>query len=389
MQDSVSHYHPTCSPFCSVLWGVFLQCCLLLTLSAGKVQAQAPRFPGCDVQTQIPEEECNALRIFFEKTEGENWADRGGWVRAGQACEWKGVVCETGPWPRNVRKIVLIDNDVGGTIPGELSFLTELEELVIQTTATAGYFNVVEGFLPSALGDLKNLKILRISGHEIRGPIPNEWAGLTSLEVLDLSNNLLDGRIPQGVSTINSLQEIDLSSNAFIGLIPSSIGNLSNLTKINLGSNNFSGPIPSELGQLTNLELIDFRDNNFSGPIPSSLGSLQQVISLNFSNNNFDGPPPPSFIKLVSEISICSLAQTGPQFCIPDTPMYRRNGGDEICGIPPRSIVLVLQQAIGGKSPILQCIGIHILQDGRHRMDPTDWLADRLQSMRVVRTRLF
>lgn len=307
----------------------------LLTLYISPKDSFAqPRFPGCDVQTQIPEDECNALQIFFEKTNGERWANRGGWMIAGQACEWMGVVCETGPWPRNVRKIVLIDNDVGGNIPGELSFLTELEELVVQTTATAGYFSVVEGFLPSALEDLKNLKVLRISGHEIRGPIPNEWANLQSLEVLDLSRNLLDGRLPEAIGTISTLKEINLSSNDFLGSIPQSFSNLINLEKLNLGSNKFSGSIPQNIGQLQELTLLDLRENNLSGSIPPSLGSLPNLISLTLTNNNLDGPPPPSVIKLASEVPICSIAQQSPQFCIPDNPMYRIDGAPDLCGVP-------------------------------------------------------
>ena len=323
------------SRLCSCRCLFLLTCVFLLSLYTFPQQSAAqPRFPGCDVQTQIPEEECNALQIFFEKTEGVRWANRGGWMIAGQACEWMGVVCETGPWPRNVRKIILIDNDVGGNIPGELSFLTELEELVVQTTATAGYFNVVEGFLPSALGDLANLKVLRISGHEIRGPIPNEWANLESLEVLDLSRNLLDGRVPDVIGSMSTLKEIDLSSNDFLGSIPQTFGNLINLEKLDLGSNKFSGPIPQNIGQLQKLTLLDLRENNFSGSIPASLGSLPDLISLTLTDNELEGPPPPSVIQLASQLSICSLAQQSPQFCIPDNSMYRAEGATDLCGVP-------------------------------------------------------
>ncbi|MBX2819062.1 MAG: leucine-rich repeat domain-containing protein [Rhodothermaceae bacterium] len=313
-----------------------LLCLLLFSLLSFPTQtvAQVTPFPGCDVQTQIPEEECNALRIFFERTNGEFWLNRGGWMRAGQACEWMGVVCETGPWPRNVRKIILIDNDIAGTIPGELSFLTELEELVIENTATAGYFNVVGGFLPDGLKDLDNLKILRIRGHEITGPVPSEWTKFKNLEILDLGNNMLTGRIPDAIGNITSLKEIDLSSNQLIGTIPQSISNLTNLENLNLGSNDFFGEIPPQIGQLSELSILDLRENNFTGPIPSSLGTLPKLISLTLRDNELSGPPPPSVIKLASEISICSMTEQSTQFCIPDAPIYRIDGQDNICGVP-------------------------------------------------------
>jgi len=255
-------------------------------------------------------------------------------MRAGQACEWMGVVCETGPWPRNVRKIILIDNDIAGIIPGELGFLSELEELVIENTATAGYFNVVGGFLPDGIKDLENLKILRIRGHEITGPVPSEWTKFKNLEVLDLSNNLLTGRIPSAIGNIKSLKEIDLSSNQITGTIPQSIGSLTNLENLNLGSNEFSGEIPPQIGQLPELSILDLRENNFTGQIPASIGTLPNLISLTLRDNQLTGPPPPPVIKLASEISICSLTEQSPQFCIPDVPMYRINGQDNVCGVP-------------------------------------------------------
>lgn len=255
-------------------------------------------------------------------------------MRAGQPCEWMGVVCETGPWPRNVRKITLIDNDLGGSIPGELSFLSELEELILENTASAGYFRVIEGFLPSPIGNLENLKVLRISGHEIKGSIPLEYANLRSLEILDLNNNLLDSRIPEGLGNLERIQEIDLSTNAFNGFIPRSFGSLSSLQKLDLGSNDLVGPIPTEMGQLTELRILDLQKNDLAGAIPASLGTLPNLISLTLTDNNLVGPPPPSVIKLASEISICSLPQKTTQFCIPDTPMYRPDGQDALCGVP-------------------------------------------------------
>ena len=366
-------------PICKRVWP-WLSVMLLLLLYASPKDgaAQGPRFPGCDVQPQIPEDECNALEIFFEKTEGERWANRGGWMLAGQPCGWTGIVCESGPWPRNVIKLVLADNDLGGTIPGELSFLTKLEELVLQTTATSGYFNVIEGFLPSTIGDLENLKVLRISGHNISGPIPNEYAKLQSLEVLDLNNNQFDGRLPDWIGDLRALREIDLSSNGFNGVIPPGISNLASLEKLDLGKNRFRGQIPAEIGKLTNLGVIDLRDNDFEGPIPSSLGLLPGLFSLTLTNNNLQGPPPPSVIKLASQISICSIAQQNPNFCIPDIPLYRVEGASTLCGVPLESSCSFCSSSQSGRNGSCSLLESFFYKTaGINWTNQTGWLSDQ------------
>ena len=341
--------------------------------------AQAPRFAGCDVLTQIPEEECDALEIFFNKMDGEFWRVRGGWLIAGQPCEWAGVVCETGPWPRHVKKIVLIDNNVGGSIPGELSFLKELEELVIENTATAGYFNVVGGFLPNGMSDLPKLKVLRIRGHEIRGPIPEDFVNLSSLEVLDLSDNQLDGPIPDVLGDLPNLRELDLSGNAFRGLIPPELGNLSTLEKIDLGNNELVGPIPGEIGTLPALRIIDFQANNLTGRVPESLANLDSLISLTLTDNNLDGPPPPGVIKLASRLSICTLAQRNTRFCVPDTPLYRFNDQSAVCDLPLDPSCSFCSGASGTSAT--ECSGLESLYyatDGLNWLEQSSWLSTSL-----------
>ena len=348
----------------------------LLYFFLPQTSSAQPRFAGCDVLTQIPEEECDALEIFFNKMDGEFWRTRGGWLIAGQPCEWAGVVCETGPWPRHVKKIILIDNNVGGTIPGELSFLTELEELVIENTATAGYFNVVGGFLPTGIADLTNLKVLRIRGHEIRGPIPEEFIDLENLEVLDLSDNNLDGPIPEELGSLPNLREIDLSGNAIRGLIPPELGNLSILEKLDLGNNSMVGPLPETIGQLNRLRIIDLQSNNFTGRIPDSFSRLDSLISLTLTDNNLEGPPPPGVIKRASSLSICTLAQRNTSFCIPDTPMYRFEDQGAVCDIPLDASCSFCSGASGTSDT--ECSGLETLYyetGGLSWLEQAGWLS--------------
>ena len=311
--------------------------------------------------------------------DGEFWKVRGGWLIAGQPCEWAGVVCETGPWPRHVKKIILIDNNVGGAIPGELSFLTELEELVIENTATAGYFNVVGGFLPNGISDLSKLKVLRIRGHEIRGPIPDDFGKLNGIEVLDLRDNQLAGPIPDVLGSLPNLRELNLSGNSFRGFIPPELGNLQNLEKLDLGNNDLVGSIPDEIGTLSKLRIIDLQSNTLTGRIPESLSNLSSLISLTLTDNNLTGPPPPGFIKLASGLSICTLAQSNPQFCIPDKPMYRMGEQTAVCDIPLDDTCSFCSGASGTSSA--ECAGLESLYystGGLNWIEQSGWLSNSI-----------
>lgn len=62
---------------------------------------------------------------------------------------------------------------------------------------------------------------------------------------LDLSSNLLNGTIPSTLGNLSNLHSLDLSHNMLSGQIPPALGDLKNLTHFNVSYNSLSGPIPS------------------------------------------------------------------------------------------------------------------------------------------------
>ena len=306
---------------------------LLTGSSLNRTFSQPSSTFSCEVITQIPVEECETLQLLYNSLEGLNWQYQTGWLRAGQPCEWHGVTCETGPWPRSVIRISLVSNNLGGTIPGEISLLTNLQELTIVNELTEGYFNQIEGFLPSGLGDLAHLEILRIRGHNIAGPLPNQFNRLRKLKILDLSDNQLEGIIPDSLGFMTSLEELNLRNNKILGFLPRSIVNLTDLELLDLSNNELAGPIPDEIGALKKLQVLNLQSNQFS-TIPPSLSELPDLFSLSLADNAFNMPPPPGLIDRLSSMSICSLENNGPNFCIPDVDLYQSEGRAELCGLP-------------------------------------------------------
>ncbi|XP_075501830.1 receptor-like protein EIX2 [Primulina tabacum] len=88
------------------------------------------------------------------------------------------------------------------------------------------------------------VSLIDLSNNNLGGSIPSEITELTGLIGLNLARNNLTGSIPQHIGRMSSLDILDLSGNHLSGGIPPSIWNLSVLGFLNLSYNNLSGIIP-------------------------------------------------------------------------------------------------------------------------------------------------
>lgn len=353
---------------------------LILSCATPPIESQAqPRpnpFVGCERIQQIPREECQALEIFFTRTNGINWTNIRGWLLSNQPCEWFGVICRSEEWPRHVQKIRLSNNNVGGDLPSELSLLTELEEIIIENESDAGFFNALGGFVPNSFGDMHKLEVIRLKGQRIAGPVPSDLGDMQSLRELDLSNNRLDGPLPPELGNVRTLERIDLSGNAIRGRIPTEWAKLENLTVLRMADNELAGAIPEELGQLTRLEQLDLSGNRLTGRIPFSLSRLDSLIILLLDDNQLTDAPPPHFVRLASSLSICSLENNRPSFCIPDQQAFKSNGEESVCGVPLQNDCTYCSGSTTLDPP--ECSGLESLfysTGGLDWIDNADWLA--------------
>lgn len=81
---------------------------------------------------------------------------------------------------KSITVLDLSNNDLTGSIPGEIHDLTNLVELNLSNNRMTG--------IPAEVGQLRKLKILNYANNNITG-LPNELGNLTQLEILDLSGN--------------------------------------------------------------------------------------------------------------------------------------------------------------------------------------------------------
>ena len=124
------------------------------------------------------------------------------------------------------------------------------------TTTTQLVDNELRGTLPPELSTLTWLRLLNLMENQLSSSIPNEWGLLDQLEIVNLSFNVLTGSIPDGVYNMNSLVELDLSHNSLRGTLdgPEIIQwQSSRLERLDLHNNRLHGPIPTEIGLVANL----------------------------------------------------------------------------------------------------------------------------------------
>ena len=116
-------------------------------------------------------------------------------------------------------------NNVGGTLPLELSFLPELQRIVLSD-------QVIQGSIPKEWSQLSNLNTLIIGNNKLTGSFPDFLLQNSLLGTLYLSFNKFSGTISTLAST--SLKELRFDSNGFVGSIPDDVGSLENLGKFRI-----------------------------------------------------------------------------------------------------------------------------------------------------------
>jgi len=319
----------------------------------------------------VPGAERGALVALYNDMDGPNWTGVvAGWPN-GDPCDdaWTGITCNSertsvtkvsligrklaGPIPsamgdlENLVELDLSFNLMTGEIPQELGNLLRLEVLNLQNTSAT----VNDGFsggIPSSLGQLTNLKTLRLTQLDLSGSIPQEIWGLTNLELLKISNRrdnpgLITGEIPAQIGQLVNLKVLSIGRTGITGAIPVEIGllqhldylslwenklsgnlpqelwQLSQLTSLNLWGNQLDGSIAEEIGELGKLTSIDLAENQLSGNLPNSLDNLLELRSIQLNDNELSGPLPTRWHEKHPNMTVINLSGNNFSGTIPES----------------------------------------------------------------------
>lgn len=88
----------------------------------------------CTAVKEISLDECEALIALYKSTDGPNWTNKTGWQETNTPCSWHAVTCIAG----KVTKLILAGNNLTGSLPEQLSRLTNLTHLELDHNLLTG-----------------------------------------------------------------------------------------------------------------------------------------------------------------------------------------------------------------------------------------------------------
>lgn len=256
-----------------------------------------------------------ALAMLYLSLDGPGWTSNDGWMDdRTDECDWAEVVCDE---QGKVSKLNLYDNELAGTMPGEIVMLRDgLRELVLysnrirsppskmETGTTAGdEDDDGEGRDWSFLGALTELRVLDLDENALGGTIPTELGKLVNIEKLYLGSNGIAGTLPTGVFARKAnLKLLRLENNRIRGTIPAEVVHWSpgTLETLRLSDNDLEGRIPPWIGALRSLKDLRLDGNDLSGYLPKELGALAGLETLRLDRNNFTTNLPSELFDLMS-----------------------------------------------------------------------------------------
>ncbi|KAM5578546.1 hypothetical protein ABKV19_008717 [Rosa sericea] len=239
------------------------------------------------------------------------------------------------PFPPNeLLSLNLGNNTFSGNIPSTVGYLKNLVLLRLQDNKLSGDFpslenctelrvvdlgaNRLSGRIPAWIGQtMTKLLVLRLHSNEFYGSLPLNLCGLPVIHVLDLSKNNISGALPHCLNNITaytsmSSQLEDLTILGFVQLVWKGINiqwgeNLKHLRSIDISSNYLSGDIPETMTSMMRLISPNLSRNNLTGVLPSDFGQLKSLESLDLSRNQLDGNIPSSLSRL-NFLSVLNLS---------------------------------------------------------------------------------
>ncbi|GLT49221.1 hypothetical protein SLA2020_227950 [Shorea laevis] len=175
-------------------------------------------------------------------------------------------------------------NDFNSTLPNWLYNLTKLQQLNLRLSGFNGF-----GPIHKQPGNLCNLQTLDLSENYFNGKIKYFLGGFkgcsnSSVMWLRLSDNNFVGYLPSSLGELKNLQYFDVSLNNLTGSLPNSLATLRNLQYLDLSLNSFSGSVPESIGNLSSLRMLNLSDNIMNGTIPESFGQLSELIEVKLNS---------------------------------------------------------------------------------------------------------
>ncbi|KAI3509128.1 hypothetical protein L1887_24154 [Cichorium endivia] len=204
--------------------------------------------------------------------------------------------------------------------------------------------NQLSGPIPSTLGLVQSLEVVRLDRNRLTGDVPSNINNLTGVFEMFLSNNILTGPVPD-LTSLNVLNYLDLSNNNFDKSgVPSWFSTIHSLTTLKMSKTNLEGVLPAALFSLPQLQNVDLSDNGLNGTLNIFSTHSNQLQQVNLQNNQIDDFTQRSqyTIELILVRNpICTGSDVSDKFCSLPTETNSYSGKPNNCGLKkcPRNVL--------------------------------------------------
>uniref|UniRef100_A0A5B7ANY1 non-specific serine/threonine protein kinase n=1 Tax=Davidia involucrata TaxID=16924 RepID=A0A5B7ANY1_DAVIN len=178
--------------------------------------------------------------------------------------------------------------------------------------------NQLRGEIPSTLGLVQTLEVLRLDRNSLSGNVPSNLNNLTNVIELNLAHNNLSGPLPD-LAGMNSLNYVDLSNNSFqLSEAPSWFSTLQSLTTLIIEYGSLQGPLPQKLFSFPQIQQVKLRNNAFNDTLNMGKSISQQLQLVDLQNNQISavtlGSGYSNTLILVGN-PVCTVALANTNYC--------------------------------------------------------------------------
>lgn len=279
----------------------------------------------CKTSTHLGQMKCvgqddrRTLQYLYSETGGDHWDRNDNWMDDSvSVCEWYGISCFTAAngGKNNIDRVYAVKLDNNGLVGSISSHIFSLDVAVEINLS----WNKIE-FPFEDISSTKHLNILNV-GH----------TDTTSLDGIETANPFfkifladrlsIDGTIPSAIYQNKNMRILSLNNCGLSGTISTEIGALTNLEELYLWGNSLQGSIPTEIGLLTKLRVITLAENKLTGTLPTTLESLTALQALTIKDQVTKGGGlsgnllPFQYVKVLSNLILSGNKFAGS---IPET----------------------------------------------------------------------
>ncbi|MQM10559.1 hypothetical protein Taro_043451 [Colocasia esculenta] len=202
-------------------------------------------------------------------------------------CSFSGQIPDLGSLQQLVF-LSLNSNQFTGVIPPSIGKLSKLYWLDLADNKLRGTIPVSSENSPG-LDMLIHTKHFHFGKNQLSDSIPEQlFSSEMQLIHLLFDNNALSGSIPSTLGLVKTLEVIRLDRNSLIGHVPTNINNLTAVGELHLSDNKLTGPLPN-LSGMNALSYVVVEYARIGNSLPQSLFTLPQLQTVRLRNNFLNG----------------------------------------------------------------------------------------------------